>query len=448
MLSTFVTNLLAVIVVLGVMVIIHELGHFLAAKFFDVRVEVFAIGFGKRLFGFQYGETDYQVCAWPLGGYVKMAGDNPIEGVSGDPKDFLSKPRWQRFFIAIMGPVFNILLAIALLTGLYMFRYQKLAYQERPAEIGWVQENSPAAKAGLQPGDLVVRLDGLENPNWEAVDLRILSNPGNALEATYRRGDRLVTATLTPSGEGPSRVGFVGWAPYLPAIVENVEPGRPAEAAGIKPGDQIAAVNGVEVRFLPQVIGLVQKGKGEPLHLKIRRSGKDWEVTARPEFREVPGAAKMWRIGVKFQDDLIVRRLNFPAALQASLESNRKYAVLIFEFVGKIFERKMSPRSMEGPIGISRLAGEAVRQGLPELVMLMSAISLNLGIFNLFPIPIMDGGVILLLLIEGAMRRDLSLRIKERFVQVGFVFLVLFAVYVTYMDIVKTLPARFERMLP
>jgi len=448
MLESIVVNILAVIVVLGVMIIFHELGHFLAAKAFGVRVEQFSLGFGKRLFGVQYGETDYRVNLLPLGGYVKMAGEAVSDSLTGDPGEFQSKPRWQRFIIALMGPLFNFILAISLLTGLYMYRYQKLAYQEKPAEIGYVQEGSAAAKAGIKAGDLIVRFDGVDNPNWEAVDLRTLSSPGHAVELSYRRAGQVYQGTVTPTAEGPSRIGVAGWAPQMPAMVKRVEPDMAAARAGVQSGDLITAVNGQEIRFRPQMSELVQQSKGAPLKLTVRRGGQDLEMTVAAVQKETPGIGLMWRIGVEFQDETITRKLSFPEAFQASLDTNRKYALLIFEFVGKLFERKMSPRSLEGPIGISRLAGEAARQGFPELVMLMAAISLNLGIFNLFPIPILDGGVMLLLIVEGIIRRDISLVVKERIVQVGFVFLVLFAVYVTYMDIIKALPARFEKMLP
>jgi regulator of sigma E protease len=448
MLESIVVNILAVTVVLGVMIVFHELGHFLAAKLFAVRVEQFAIGFGKRLFGVQYGDTDYRINLLPLGGYVKMAGEAVSDTLTGEPWEFQSKPRWQRFIIALAGPLFNFVLAVALLTGLFMYRYQKLAYQEKPAEIGYVQPGSPAAKAGLEPGDLIVRFDGEENPTWETVDLRVLASPAQPVEVSYRREGQVRQATVTPSAEGPSRIGVAGWAPHLPAIVRRVEADMPAAKAGVQPGDRIIAVNGQEIRFRPQMSEMVQQNQGNPLKIVVRRGNQDREITVAAVQRETPGIGQMWRIGVEFQDETITRQLTFPAALQASLETNRKYALLIFEFVGKLFERKMSPRSLEGPIGISRLAGEAARQGFPELIMLMAAISLNLGIFNLFPIPILDGGVMLLLAVEGAMRRDLSLAVKERIVQVGFVFLVLFAVYVTYMDIIKALPARFEKMLP
>jgi regulator of sigma E protease len=448
MFETFISNLLAFVVVVGVMIIFHELGHFLAAKFFGVRVEAFALGFGNRLFGVKYGDTDYRVNALPLGGYVKMSGETVSDSLTGEPWEFQSKPRWQRFIIALMGPAFNFLLAVVLLTGLFMYRYQKLAYQEKPASIGYVQKDSPAAKAGLQPGDLIVRFDSIDSPDWETVELRVLSSPDHAVELSYRRAGQVRSTTVTPAAEGPSRIGVAGWAPYLPAIIKRVEPQMPAARAGIQAGEQIVRVNDIEILFRPQMTDLVQKSKGGPLKLTVRHRDQDREVTVAALQKDTPGVGQMWRIGVEFQDEMITKQLAFPEALRVSLDTNRKYALLIFEFVGKLFERKMSPRSFEGPLGISRLAGEAARQGLPELVMFMAAISLNLGIFNLFPIPIMDGGVMLLLVVESAMRRDLSLVVKERIVQVGFVFLVLFAVYVTYMDIIKALPPRFERMLP
>jgi regulator of sigma E protease len=454
LLSTFVTlpawviSLGAVVPVLGVMIVVHELGHFLAAKFFGVRVDVFSIGFGKRLFGIKRGDTDYRVCLLPLGGYVKMAGDNPSEERAGDPREFLSKPRWQRFFIALMGPAFNGLLSVALLTGLFMFRYQKLAYHEQPALVGYVEENSAAERAGIRPGDLLVRVDGEANPTWETVELRILANPGNPIEVAYRRGDQQLITTLTPSTETAQRIGVAGWAPYLPVIVGPVEAGLPAEKAGIQTGDRIVAINGQEILYYSRMSEMVRRSAGQPLQFKVRRGNQEREITVQAVMANTPGVGKAWRIGVGFLEQKISKQLPFPQALAMSLETNKKYALLIFEFVGKLLERKMSPRSLEGPIGITRLAGDAARQGLPETIMLMAAISLNLGIFNLFPIPILDGGVILLLAIEGSLRRDLSLAVKERIVTAGFVFLVLFAAFVTYMDIVKWLPARFEKFLP
>ena len=442
------TNIVAVVVVLGVMILVHEWGHFVAAKWFGVRVDVFSIGFGKRLWGWRRGDTDYRVSILPLGGYVKMAGENPGEPRTGDPGEFLAKPRWQRFIIALMGPAMNIVLAIVLLTGLYMVKFQKPAYQERPAEIGHVEEGSAAEKAGLRPGDLIVRLGELENPTWETVEIEAISSPAQPLEVTARRDGDFFTTTITPEVDPRYRIGIAGWGPYLPAIVKRVEPGYPAEKVGLLPEDRVVAVNGQPLKFWPRLPDLVQESEGEPLELMIQRQGHTLPVRVAPVFGPVPGGKQMWRIGIELKNDLIERRLSFPAALSQSLTVNKKFTLLIFDLLGKILERKMSPRTLEGPIGIARLSGEAARRGIPQLINLMAAISLNLGILNLFPIPILDGGVILLLAVEGLLRRDLSLAVKERMVQVGFLFLMLIAAFVIYSDIVKLLPRGWEETLP
>ena len=442
------TNIVAVMVVLGVMILVHEWGHFIAAKWFGVRVDVFSIGFGKRLWGWRRGDTDYRVSMLPLGGYVKMAGENPGEPRTGDPGEFLAKPRWQRFIIALMGPAMNVVLAIVLLTGLYMVKYEKPAYQERLAEIGHVEEGSAADKAGLRPGDLIVRLGELENPTWEAAEIEAITSPDQPLEVVARREAEIFRTTITPEVHPRHRVGIAGWGPRLPAIVKRIEPGYPAEKAGLLPGDRVAAVNGEPLTFWPRLPELVQESEGQPLALTIQRQGQTLPVEVAAVFGPVPGGKQMWRIGIELKNDMIERRLSFPAALRESVTANKKFTLLIFGLLGKMLERKMSPRTLEGPIGIARLSGEAARRGFPQLINLMAAISLNLGILNLFPIPILDGGVILLLAIEGLMRRDLSLAVKERMVQVGFVFLVLIAGFVIYSDIVKLLPPGWEETLP
>jgi regulator of sigma E protease len=438
------TNVLAVAVVLGVMILIHELGHFLAAKYFGIRVQVFSFGFGPRLFGFTRGETDYRVCLLPLGGYVKMAGEQVTDEVSGSEDEFLSKPRWQRFVVAIMGPAMNIALAIFLLTGLYMYRYQKPAYQEGPAQIGWVDEGSPAAAAGFQPGDRIARINNQENPNWQDIEILTVSNPDLPLEVAVERNGETVTGTLTPRPQGRTQLGFAGWYPIMPAKLQAVEPNLPAADAGLMPGDTIVSINGNPVRFWPKVSELIQDNEGAVLEIAYQRNGEERTTRLTP----IRAAAESdpetrWRIGVAFETATISRQLSLGDAFSQSLATNWRFAGLIFEFVGKIFRSELSVRTLEGPIGIARLSGQAARQSLADLMSLMAAISLNLGIFNLFPIPVLDGGVILLLLIEGTMRRDLSIRFKERVTQVGFAVLMLLAVFVIYNDIIKSLPERF-----
>ena len=438
MAGSFITDVVVVVLVLGFMIFIHELGHFLAAKFFGVRVLVFSLGFGKRLVHLTRGDTDYRISALPFGGYVKMAGDDPSADRQGDPGEFLAKPRWQRFVIAVMGPVMNILLALVLLTCLYRFHYQKPAYEEQPTRIGDVEADSPASQIGLRPGDLMVRLDGLQNPKWEDVEIKILTTVGEAMPLEVERDGQIINTTLTPRAEGPNRVGYAGLYPYAPGVIEKVEPDLPASHAGLKPGDQIVGIDGRKVLYWPRIFYLLQSGKGKQVQLSILRDGREFQATLTPVLTDVMGE-KRWRIGVSFHNDMVVRQLPWGAAIAASLQDNLRNCLVTFDALGKILTRRMSARSLAGPIGIAQLSGEAYRAGLPELVMLIAFISLQLGIFNLLPIPVLDGGVILMLLIEGLLGHDLSVAVKERFVQVGFLFLLMLVVFLMYNDILKTI---------
>jgi len=437
MFSSFITDAVVVVAVLGFMILIHELGHFMAAKFFGVRVLVFSLGFGKRLFGFKRGDTDYRVSALPFGGFVKMAGDDPAEVREGDPGEFLARPRWQRFVVVVMGPAMNALLAVGLLTGLYRYHFQRPAYQEQLARVGDVEPDSPAARIGVLPGDLIVRLDGVANPKWEDVEVKILTTVGEALPVELLRDGQTLKLSLTPQARGPSRVGDAGWYPYVPGTIEMVDPLLPASQLGLKLGDQIVGVEGRKVFFWPRLTYLIQSANGREMELTIRREGKDFTVRVKPVLSEVSGE-KMWRIGVGFRSNVVVQQLPWGKAITASLRDNLRNSLATFEVLRKILTRRMSARSLSGPIGIAQLSGEMYRAGITELLMFVSFISLQLSIFNLLPIPILDGGVIFLLLIEGLMRRDLSLEVKERFAQVGIVFLLLLAVFVMYNDILKT----------
>jgi regulator of sigma E protease len=435
--TSFVTDALVVIVVLGGMIFIHELGHFMAAKAFGVRVLVFSLGFGKSLLHIQRGDTDYRISALPFGGYVKMAGDDPSEVRQGDKGEFLSQPRWRRFVIVIMGPAMNVLLAVALLTGLYKFHFQRPAYLDEAARVGDVDPGSPAAQANIRPGDLILRMGNQDNPKWEDVEFKVLTSANESLALTLKRDGDLVDASITPVAKGANRAGYAGWDPVARGILEGVEPGLPASKAGLKPGDEIVGVDGHKVLYFPIVATTIQSGGGKPVTFEILRAGKEFQVTVQPVYSELMGE-KRWRVGFWFRSGVVVRHLPLKQALANSLDDNARNCLATFDVLGKILTRRMSARSLSGPIGIAQMSGEAYRAGISELLLLVAFISLQLGIFNLLPIPVMDGGVIFLLLIESLMRRDLSLEVKERFVQVGIVFLLLLAAFVMYNDLVKT----------
>jgi len=444
--SGFLIAVLAVGVILGFMILIHEFGHYAAAKLLGVRVEVFSIGFGKRLFGFRRGDTDYRIAAIPLGGYVKMSGENPMDERSDDPAEFMSHPRWHRFIIAIAGPAMNILFAVGLLTCVYMVRYEYPAVLDEPAVIGWVVQDTPAAKAGIQVGDRIVRIDGIENPTWEQVIPREALNPNQPLEVTIQRGSQTLTKTIVPEPYGPNQMGSAGWAPKEPNFpITDLEAGMPAEKAGMKLGDEIVSVDGQPIAGLEAMIESLKRTKDKPIQITVMRDGKPLTFTVQPVLSNIKGDER-YRVCVA-SAPMKVSSLPLAAAFRRSVEQNKQGSLLILELVQKMVQHKISIRSIEGPIGIGRAAGQAAsRKGWTPLLELTAGISLNLGIFNLLPIPIMDGGVILLLFVESIIRRDINLRIKERIYQAAFVFLVLFAVMVIYNDVVKMLPSVMGRM--
>jgi regulator of sigma E protease len=447
--SDILISIAAVAVVLGFMILIHEFGHYAVAKLLGVRVEQFAIGFGKRLVGFRKGDTDYRINAIPLGGYVKMSGENPMDERTGDPGEFMSHPRWHRFLIAIAGPAMNILLAIFLLTAVYMVHYEYPVFLDKPAVIEGVKHDSPADRAGLQPGDRIVKVEGIENPTWEQLQPRVWLSPNQPLTVTVQRGDQTFEKTIVPQPVTTSEVGSAGWFPEDPVIVGQIEPNSPAAKGGLKEDDRIVALDGKPLVSIEAMIERLQQTKETPVDLTVQRDGQTLSLSGlKPVLGKTEDPKEQrYRLGFVARSETKVTTLPFSQALSRSLDQNKKYSLLILELAKKIVQGKVSLKAVSGPIGIAQDAGYAAQQkGWTPLMELTAGISLNLGIFNLLPIPIMDGGVILFLFIEGLMRRDVSLRIKERVYQAAFVFLVLFAVMVIYNDLMKTLPGLMDRL--
>lgn len=442
---TVITDLIAVAIVLGVVIFLHELGHFLAGKWFRVRVETFSLGFGTRLIGFRAGETDYRISALPLGGYVKFAGEMPGELAEQSevrPGDLASKPRWQRLIIVAAGPAMNILLAIALLVPIYMTQYPRNSVLDMPAVIASVAPHSPGAAAGLRAGDRIISADGVQNPTWEQVGMRAAVSEEHPLPLVIERDGRDLHATVTPQPSDPETFGL-GLTPAQPVIFDGVESGSPAAKAGLKPGDQVLAVNGHAVADPTQLTDALQTAAGQPVRLSLKRDGRELVVPVGARRQEIDGQSR-WLMGVSLQ---MVRYVHLPIgeALHHSLQDNRRYSTLILDLVGRLVTYKASLKSLQGPVSIATMAGQLARQSsLVPLVGFTSMISLNLGILNLLPIPILDGGTILFLLIESLLRHDVSLRIKERVYQAGFAFLVLLMTFVIYNDIVRVVTQRHQ----
>jgi regulator of sigma E protease len=450
-------TIVLLLIVLGVMVLVHEFGHFAVAKLCGVRVEVFAIGFGKKLFGIRRNETDYQINLLPLGGYVKMSGDAPGEAPSGDPGDFNAHPRWQRMLIALAGPVANFILAIFLMIVVSMFHHEVDDYLSGAAVNDYTIRNTQAAKSGIQPGDRIVHYADTENPDWDAIAMRSLLNANRNVPFSYiHNGKRVdttiqVTASEADASNGDivsllSHLGLVPRAQNMPVKVVEVVPNMPAEKAGLKPGDEITAIDGTEVHSVPMLLAYMQDAAGAPAKLSVLRNGSMLTLPVTPEQTTADGP-KGYRLGFQFvRPPVHVDRLPLGAAVGESLDANTKSALMIRDVLKGMAERRVSPKSLQGPIGIGQQVGIAARDSVWTLLRLMAMISINLGIFNLLPIPILDGGMILFLLIESLIRRDINQQLKERVYQVAFVCLLVFAAMVIFNDVSKL--SLFSKLKP
>ncbi len=452
------TALLSMLVVLGIMVLVHELGHFIVAKLCGVRVEVFSIGFGTRLFGFRRGDTDYRVSLLPLGGYVKMAGENPAEGRTGDPGEFGSHPRWQRILIGLAGPVFNFLLAFVLMTGLYMMHNEVYEYLSGPAILDFVPQNSAAGRAGLQGGDKIIRFDHDRNPTWDKVQARAALEANSTVPVTVERTVNGQPAEVTTNLSLPAPpksddfdIEALGLYPRMQAgfiKVHAVEPNYPAARAGMKAGDVILAVNGNPFHYVSPLMAYLQQQNGAPVDLTIDRSGQILHLAVKPTWADDGTGRQGYRLGFNAAPPPFkVEQLPLPAAVKRSIALNVQYSGYILEVVRRLFSSHSNVQQLSGPIGIARQTGEAVSMpGWQPLISLMAMISLNLGIMNLLPIPILDGGMILLLLIEGTLQRDLNQQLKERIYQAAFVAILLFFVFIMFNDVSKL--NLFSRLKP
>ncbi len=442
----FLENTLAFLFVLGVLVLIHELGHHLAARYFGIRVESFSIGFGRRLFGFRYGDTEYKVCLLPLGGYVKMAGVELVgdsvgeDGVVVAPDGFLSKPRWQRLVVLFMGPLFNVLLAVALMAGMYMVHFERLKFWNEPAVVGYVVLDSAAAQAGVEQGDLIVSVNGQSTEDWQAVKLAVLAATNSTVPVEIERDGAGVELSLA-IGADERGLGEAGWTQASPILLGDSMAGMPAAEADIERGDVLVAINGQAIVAVEEVIDRIGSLGGTEVEFTLDRDGETVTTLVTPIYDETDPTNPAWRIGVGLMADheRIVGELSLGEALLQSIDDNSKNATLIFGILRGLVEQRVPATTLSGPLGIAELSGEAARRGWPDLIGLMAGISLNLGIFNLLPIPILDGGSILLLLFESVIRRDVSLAVKERILQAGLVFIVLLFAFVMYSDISKSL---------
>lgn len=435
----FVESIWWMIVLIGIMIVIHELGHYWAARYFDVKIDAFAVGFGPKLYGVRRGETEWKICAIPFGGYVKMAGSEHEEQTN-DPRGFMNKPRWQRMIIAIAGPLMNIILSVVLLAGLFTMQFPKPMYLDKPARIGSVAPDSPAAKAGIHVGDVIVRMEDQANPTWDDVSLSSLANINRPVSLVLSRDGQTIPIQITLKHTDAAGFEALGWQPDSDVVAARVEPDLDAARQGLKNGDHIVSINGDPVRAPYALVEKVRASKGEPLTIAYRRNGQDLTAKVTPVPKKAADAPKpVFMIGIVAAPMSRNVPLAPIEAIKESANANYKNAGLIYSVIRSIFEARLSPKTIEGPVRMAQMSRQAAKEGFDSYIYLMSGVSLNLAIFNLLPIPILDGGVILMLLIEMVARRDLSLRLKEMVFTVSFVFLISLVAFVLYNDIQKVL---------
>ena len=427
------TTLLAFLFVLGVLIFVHELGHFLMARRLGVRVLTFSLGFGPKILKATRGGTEYCVSAIPLGGYVRMAGEHGQENRVGAPDEFMSKSKGERFLVLVMGPAMNLILAVIVMWLVLYQGAEEPAFELQPPVVGRVAEDSPAARAGIAEGERIVSVAGRAVDTWDALYLEVMPRAEREIEVVVRGVDgRERTLRMTPDSQTRFEMGDIGVGPALRPQVLQVLPGEPAEQAGLRARDVIEAVDGERVDHA-ELIARINASPDVPLSLTVRRGGETREVHVTPALRGDVGLTGMT---VNPYETRIVEP-GFFEAFGMSLRRNYEWSGLIFQTLWGLLTAETSPRQLVGPVGIAQLSGSAAQVGWIELFSLMAMISLNLGILNLLPIPVLDGGHIFIMGMESVARRDFSMRVKERMLLAGFVLLMMLMVTVIYNDLTR-----------
>jgi len=428
----FLFNSAAFLIALGAIVFVHEMGHFLAAKLFGVQVPVFSLGFGKRLWGFNYRGTDCRLSALPFGGYVRLDGEIPDER-NDDPNAFLNKPRWQRIIVYLAGPAMNGVLSVALIAGVFMAGFEAQALQERPSVVGWIQDDGPAQAAGLKVGDQILTIDGHEVDQWKDVSFAFMTAAEKPVEVSVERAGERFTTTVTPIKVERYEYGDAGIGPELEVRITQVVKDRPAARAGFRSGDLPHTIDGQPVGGWKGFVAHIESHPGVAVNVGVLRNDQLVQVIVTPEADE-EGLGKIGVYGGIF------RKLPLGEAIVASARFNVEIIQRSVQILGKLLTNDIKAKSaLSGPVEIAVLSGEAAKRGIRDLLFTMGFLSISIGFMNLLPIPVLDGGHISLLLVESVLRRDLSIRFKERVSQLGFMMLMTLMAVVIFFDLTKIL---------
>lgn len=426
------TSLLAFVFVLGVLIFVHELGHFLMARRIGVRVLTFSLGFGPKVVGFRRGDTEYCISAIPLGGYVKMAGENPDDARTGAADEFLSKTKWQRFQVLVMGPVMNLALALIVMALVLYQGAQVPAFDQQPPIVGSFAPDSVAKAAGVQLGDRIVAIDGKDVDTWERFAMAIVSKPSRQVTLAIDRMGTSASVVVVPRAD-KFEIGDIGVLPVMHPVISGLEAGSPAVEAGLKLGDVMMGAAGERDITNARLVELIKAHGGQALLLDIKRDNLAQQVAVTP--RQIGDAVRIGAQLSPFETRTVEPGLF--EALTMSAQRNWEWSTLIVQTLGGLFTRATSVKQLMGPVAIAQVSGSAAEAGWIPLFSLMAMISLNLGLLNLMPIPVLDGGHIAILAMEGLSRRDFSMKVKEKMLLVGFVLLLMLMVTVIYNDLTR-----------
>ncbi|MBI3398392.1 MAG: RIP metalloprotease RseP [Deltaproteobacteria bacterium] len=439
------TTLISFLIVLGILVFIHELGHFIIAKLSGVGVLKFSLGFGPKLIGIKRGETEYLISALPLGGYVKMVGESTDEEVKPEEneKSFANKPISKRAAIVVAGPIMNLVLAFALLPLIYFIGIQIPAYLDKEPIVGYVVKGENADKAGLKKGDVILFIDGKSIKNWERLNTVIISNPNKSLKLVVKRDGEIKEVQLTPEASSQTGGGVSGFFPPMSPTVGGLIKGLPAEEAGLRVGDIILAVDGQRIDHWIELQQAIQKDMGQGSGVKgqvneitfsVKRGDETFEVRIKPRWNE---SIKGYAIGVAPLQETITRRYGPVGAVIEGIKKMGELTIMTFVIIKKLFVGEISIKTLGGPLMIAQVAGQAAESGLTPLLSLMAFLSLQLGILNLLPIPVLDGGFLLFFGIEALRGKPLSEKVMTIAQNIGIGLLVLLMVFVTYNDVMR-----------
>lgn len=440
------TTLISFLVILGILVFIHELGHFIAAKLSGVGVLKFSLGFGPKIVGIKRGETEYLISALPLGGYVKMVGDSKEEEVKPEEseKSFANKPIAKKAAIVAAGPVMNLVLAFVLLPLIYLIGIQIPAYLDKEPIVGYVVKGENADKAGLKKGDIILSIDEKPIKNWEELNTVIISNPNISLKLKIKSDGALKDIIFVPEADARTGGGIAGFLPSMSPAIGGLNKGFPAERGGLKIGDIILAVNGVQIDHWIELQQAIQNKKAEEKLMLIKRGNETFTVSVKPELNE---DTKTYVIGISPLQEMITRRYGPVGAVIEGTKKMGELTIMTFVIIKKLFFGEISIKTLGGPLMIAQVAGQAAESGFTALLSLTVFLSIQLGILNLLPIPVLDGGFFIFFGIEALRGKPLSERVMTIVQNIGIGLLVLLMVFVTYNDVMRLDVIGFLRRL-